>query len=147
MSFKNKNKLITKIKLKKNEIFIVSTFLIMTLIFFSSLYYINSKDNTINNNFIAVFKGEFNNTVYSTYVYEKKKTSSNKTKTEYKYINTTTTTQLDSTNYIEKVTKKGTTKKKKKIFEVAEKNKASSYVIWKSDSKVYSIKEFRKFFK
>lgn len=147
MSFKNKDKLITKIKLKKNEIFIASTLLIMTLIFFSSLYYINSKDNTINNNFIAVFKGEFNNTVYSTYVYEKKKASSNKTKTEYKYINTTTTTQLDSTNYIEKVTKKGTTKKKKKIFEVAEKNKANSYVIWKSDSKVYSIKEFRKFFK
>lgn len=62
MSFKDK--LITKIKLKKNEIFIASTFLIMTLIFFSSLYYINSKDSTINNNFIAVFKGESNNTVY-----------------------------------------------------------------------------------
>lgn len=143
----SQNKLINKIKRKQNEIFILSTFVIMTLIFISSLYYIKLRDNTINNDFLVVFKGELNNNVYSTYVYENKKKVGNKTKIEYKYINTTLTTQLDSTNYVEKVTKKGTTKKKRKIFEIAEKNHANAYVILNGNFKIYSIEQFKQIFK
>lgn len=133
MSQKN---IINKIKTKQNEIFILSTFVIMTLIFASSLYYIKLHDNTINDDFLVAFKGELNNNVYSTYLYENKKKVGNKTKIEYKYINTTLTTQLDSTNYVEKVTKKGTIKKKRKIFEIAEKNHAFNILCCKYISKL-----------
>ncbi len=140
------NKWINKVKKKQNEIFIISTVLFMILVFMSSLSYIKLQSNEIDPNFIAVFKGEWNNQSYSTYIYEKTKKSGQNLRIEYQYINTTTNTQLDSTNDMEKITRQGTIKKRKEIFKIAQKNHADSYVIENRNSKIYSVDEFKQYF-
>ena len=124
-------------------IYITGTVILMILIFCSSIIYINNKESAFKENYIAVFKGQSNNEIYSTYVYEKKK--SNK-KIQYKYINTKVqTNQFDNINYNETVLKKGTVKSKKKVFEIAKKNNANSYVLSSKNTKVYSITEFENY--
>lgn len=106
--------------------------------------YITVKDSTeiVDNNYIAVFRGETGETVYSTYLYVSKK---GKKKT-YSYINTTSTSYgYDSTNWDEEITKKGTLKKRKQIYKIAEKNNAYSYVRYE-DGNIYSIEEFKEKF-
>ena len=71
-----------------------------------------------------------------------------KNKTTYKYINTTSTTSTyDSVVSEEKINKKGSTKKKKKIFEIAKKHNAYSYVKDIKEDKIYTIDEFKDIFK
>ena len=101
-------------------------------------------DNTIPTNYIAIFRSESAEIVNTTYVYEVKKKKS----VSYKYINTTsTTTTYASVATVEEVTKKGTFKKKNKIFEIAKKNNANSYVKYIKDDKIYTIDEFKNIFK
>ena len=117
-------------------ILIVLFVTINTIITVKSFQKLEQKN--IPDNYIAVFKGESSEVVYSTYLYEKKK---GKKKT-YKYINTTSTLEgYDSTNWTEEVTKKGKIKKINKIFEIASNNGAYSYVKYKDDQ-IYSIEEF-----
>lgn len=106
--------------------------------------YRDDNSNTIDDNYILLFKGESAETVYSTYLYKIKKGK----KTKYKYINTVSTVSgYDSTNWTEKIIKKGNIKKKNKIYEIAEKNNAYSYAKFSNDDKIYTISEMKELFK
>ena len=132
--------------MKKNSLIILISLLLISVIVICTVVYIQERDidNTIPDNYIIVFKGESAETVHTTYVYEIVK----KKKTTYKYINTiSTTSTYDSTAIQEEVIKKGTVKKKKKVFEKAKKNNAYSYVKYIKDDKIYSIEEFKDIFK
>ena len=109
-----------------------------------TISYINDNSNSIPNNYIAIFKGETAETVHTTYLYKTKKGKT----TKYKYINTISTLKgYDNTEWNEKVTKKGTIKKKSKIYEIAKKNEAYSYAKFSNDDNIYSIEEFKERFK
>ena len=132
--------------MKKNSLIILISLLLISVIVICSVVYIQERDidNTIPDNYIIVFKGESAETVHTTYVYDIVK----KKKTTYKYINTiSTTSTYDSTANQEEVIKKGTVKKKKKVFEKAKKNNAYSYVKYIKDDKIYSVEEFKDIFK
>ena len=132
--------------MKKSSLIILVSILLISVTAICTIAYINEKDedNTIPDNYIIVFKGESAETVHTTYVYEVKK----KKKVNYKYINTVSTTSTyDSTAIQEEVVKKGTVKKKKKVFEKAKKNNAYSYVKYIKDDKIYTIEEFKDIFK
>lgn len=132
--------------MKKNSLIILISLLLISVIVICSVVYIQEReiDNTIPDNYIIVFKGESAETVHTTYVYDIVK----KKKTTYKYINTiSTTSTYDSTAIQEEVIKKGTVKKKKKVFEKAKKNNAYSYVKYIKDDKIYSVEEFKDIFK
>lgn len=132
--------------MKKNSLIILISLLLIAVIVICAVVYIQESDidNTIPDNYIIVFKGESAETVHTTYVYEIVK----KKKTTYKYINTiSTTSTYDSTAIQEEVIKKGTVKKKKKVFEKAKKNNAYSYVKYIKDDKIYSVEEFKDIFK
>ena len=105
----------------------------------------NNKEtsNDIPTNYIAAFKGETSETVYTTYLYETKKGK----KITYNYINTISRTNTyDDTSGIEQVTKKGKLKKKNDIYKIAEKNNAYTFVKKKDDEKLYTIEDFKKEF-
>lgn len=132
--------------MKKIYLIILMILLLITTITTCTFVYISEKNNdtTIPTDYIIVFKNESAEIVNTTYVYEVIK----KKKTTYKYINTTSTTgTYDSVTAEEKITKKGSTKKKKKIFEIAKKHNAYSYVKDIKEDKIYSINEFKKIFK
>ncbi len=132
--------------MKKSSLIILISLLIISVIAICTTAYIKEKDsdNIIPENYIIIFKGESAETVHTTYVYEVVK----KKKITYKYINTiSTTSTFDSTAIQEEVIKKGTVKKKKKVFEKAKKNNAYSYVKYIKDDKVYTIEEFKDIFK
>lgn len=132
--------------MKKNSLIILISLLLISVIVICSVVYIQESDidNTIPDNYIIVFKGESAETVHTTYVYDIVK----KKKTTYKYINTiSTTSTYDSMAIQEEVIKKGTVKKKKKVFEKAKKNNAYSYVKYIKDDKIYSVEEFKDIFK
>ena len=132
--------------MKKNSLIILISLLLISVIVICTVVYIQERDinNTIPDNYIIVFKGESAETVHTTYVYETVK----KKKTTYKYINTiSTTSTYDSKAIQEEVIKKGTVKKKKKVFEKAKKNNAYSYVKYVKDDKIYSVEEFKDIFK
>ena len=131
--------------MKKNIIIISVLILLLSTI--GMVYFVSKSEdgNDIPQDYIAVFKGESANTVYTTYLYEVKK---KKKKTTYKYINTVSTfTGYDSAGWKEKVTKKGSFKKKKEIFKKASKNHADSYVKYMKNDEVYQIEEFKEIFK
>lgn len=132
--------------MKKNSLIILISLLLISVIVICTVVYIQERDidNTIPDNYIIVFKGESAETVHTTYVYDIVK----KKKITYKYINTiSTTSTYDSTAIQEEVIKKGTVKKKKKVFEKAKKNNAYSYVKYIKDDKIYSVEEFKDIFK
>ena len=129
--------------MKKFYLIVFIVILLISSIATCSFVYISEKDkdNTIPTDYIIVFKSESAESVNTTYVYEVIK---KKKKTTYKYINTiSTTSTYDSVISKEKVIKKGTAKKKKKIFEIAKKHNAYSYVKDIKEDKIYSIDEFK----
>ena len=133
--------------MKKFYLIILIVILLISSIATCTFVYISEKnnDNTIPSDYSIVFKGESAESVHTTYVYEVVK---KKKKTTYKYINTiSTTSTYDSVISEEKVIKKGTFKKKKKIFEIAKKHNAYSYVKDIKEDKLYSIDEFKDIFK
>lgn len=92
---------------------------------------------------IAVFHGGGAELFYETYLYEFKINN----KTNYFYINVqSNTTSWGSSKIKRTITKQGNIKSKEKIFKIAEKNNAYSYVTLKDDDKVYKIEEFRQIF-
>lgn len=132
--------------MKKIYLIILIILLLITTITTCTFVYIREKNNdtTIPTDYIIVFKNESAEIVNTTYVYEVIK----KKKKTYKYINTTSTTgTYDSVTAEEKITKKGSTKKKKKIFEIAKKHNAYSYVKDIKEDKIYSIDEYKEIFK
>ena len=130
--------------MKKIIFIILGIIILIGNILVIKFVYEKEEKNTIPENYFIVFKGETSETVYSTYVYKKKK----KKKIEYKYINTVSTPiGYDSTEWNEKVIKKGTVKKIDKVYEVALNNNANSYTKIAGDDKVYTIDEIRNIFK
>ena len=129
--------------MKKRYLLLLALLIIIIQIIFIVYSYKQNNDIHLSNDYIAVFKSETGEKVYSTYIYLKTK----KKKKTYKYINTISKPNgYDSINWNEKITKKGTLKKKKKAFDIAKKNGSYSYVKYK-DGKIYSIEEFKKVFK
>ena len=130
--------------MKKNAVIILLIGLILAQIAIIAYSYINDDKAVVKDDYIAVFKSESGESVNATYLYVTKKKNKKK---KYTYINTKSTySGYDSTNWTEKITKTGTLKKRKKIFEIAKKNNAYSYVRYE-DGKIYSIEEFKKMFK
>lgn len=98
----------------------------------------------LDDTYLAVFKSESGERVNSTYIFVKK---DKKNKKKYKYINTISTPEgYDGVSWKEEIVKKGTLKKRKDIYKIAEKHGAYSYVYYE-DGKVYSIDEFKTMFK
>ncbi|MEE3343710.1 MAG: hypothetical protein VZS44_06450 [Bacilli bacterium] len=129
--------------MKKRYLILLALLIIIIQIIFVVYSYKQDNDITLSNDYIAVFKSETGERVYSTYIYLKTK----KKKKTYKYINTISTSNgYDSINWNEEIIKKGTLKKKKKAFDIAKKHGSYSYVKYK-DGKIYSIEEFKKVFK
>lgn len=130
--------------MKKNAVIILIIGLILAQVTIIAYSYINDDKAVVKDDYIAVFKSESGESVNATYLYVTKKKNKKK---KYTYINTKSTySGYDSTNWTEKITKTGTLKKRKKIFEIAKKNNAYSYVRYE-DGKIYSIEEFKKMFK
>lgn len=130
--------------MKKNAVIILIIGLILAQVAIIAYSYINDDKAVVKDDYIAVFKSESGESVNATYLYVTKKKNKKK---KYTYINTKSTySGYDSTNWTEKITKTGTLKKRKKIFEIAKKNNAYSYVRYE-DEKIYSIEEFKKMFK
>ena len=108
--------------MKKRYLIILGIVLLLVEVAFVSISYMRDDTGEVPYDYVAVFKGETGEIVHSTYVYKTKK----KKKTVYKYVNTVSTLNgYDSTSWNEKVTKKGTLKKKKKIYKIAKKNEAT----------------------
>ena len=130
--------------MKKNAVIILIIGLILAQVAIIAYSYINDDKAVVKDDYIAVFKSESGESVNATYLYVTKKKNKKK---KYTYINTKSTySGYDSTNWTEKITKTGTFNKRKKIFEIAKKNNAYSYVRYE-DGKIYSIEEFKKMFK
>ena len=133
---------------KKILVIIIAVCFLIECALISFIYIKYKNDNSIKPNYIVVFKGESSNVVHSTYIYEVKN-KKGKVKS-YKYINTISKyTGYGDYDYNETVIKKGKIKsknKKKKIYKVAKKNNAYSYVKYIKDDKIYSIDEFKKVF-
>ena len=130
--------------MKKNAVIILIIGLILAQVTIIAYSYIYDDKAVVKDDYIAVFKSESGESVNATYLYVTKKKNKKK---KYTYINTKSTySGYDSTNWTEKITKTGTLKKRKKIFEIAKKNNAYSYVRYE-DGKIYSIEEFKKMFK
>ena len=122
---------------KKVLIYLIGIFIFMTAIFVCSCLYVNDivHNNSINSNFIAVFKGSSNDTVNSTYIY--------KNTTGYKYVNTVIAiNSCYSTCNREIVVNKGEVKLKKEIFEIIDNYNSSDYVVIKKNGEIMSIEEF-----
>ena len=89
--------------------------------------------------YIAVFNGGAGEIVYRTYFYR----DGNK----YKYINVTSMTESwGSPEWNDKITKKGKVSSIEKVFEVAEKNYANSYVRVPNEDETYTLEEFKVLF-
>ena len=130
------------------KIYLIILISILSITSIGTCIFVYSKeknvDTTIPTDYIIVFKSETAETVHTTYVYEVKK----KKKITYKYINSTCTTNTyDSLTTNEKITKTGTATKKNKLFEIAKKHNAYSYVKYIKEDKIYSIEEFKEIFK
>ena len=136
--------------MKKNIliIFIVLIYLITTLIV--SIKYIDNNNNYVNNNYKIVFRGENTDNIYYTYIYKivrvsKQKNKKKKKKTVYyKYINTTIKkNNLDYTNSLERITKKGYTKDIDEIKDIVEENGATTYAEINKDKSLIKIYEYK----
>lgn len=125
----------------KKSIIIITIIVLLSTIGMVLFVTKTEEDNKIAVDYIAVFKGESGETVHTTYLYEKKK----KKKITYSYVSTVSSfNNFDSTNWNEKIVKKGKLKKKKDIFKKVEKNGSTSYVKYIKEDKIYTIEEFKK---
>lgn len=131
--------------MKKNIIYIICTCIIMSFIFYCSLKYIYSKDIVLNDDYIAVFKGDNNSTyVYTRLVKKKGKTVD----VVFKYINTETVINSYDDSYTkENVLKKAKAKNIDDLFDKAYANSAYSYVILVDENISMDISEFKTYLK
>ena len=127
----------------RGKLFFIMLIILVILLWIgvTVVLFINVDNTKIPDGYVAVFKGETSDVVYSTYVYRVKK------KKSYKYVNTISTI-VDFDNYVwdEKVVKKGKAKNKKELFKIAKKNFAYTYVKYQDDNNIYSVDEFDKIF-
>ena len=133
---------------KKYFIILITIVILISIIGMFFLISKNESSNEIPNDYIIVFKGENGQIVNTTYIYEKTEKKKKKIIKTYKYINTISTYNgYDSSSWTEKVTKKGTLKKKNEIFKIAQENNANSYVKYLPENQIYTIEDFKNIWK
>ena len=136
--------------MKKNIIIIGITILYLFSTLLISIQYIEHKNNNVNQNYKIVFRGETTDSINSTYIYKIIKISRQKKKKKkiiyYKYINTVIKKDnVDYTNSLEKVTKKGYTKDIDEIKDIVEENGATTYAEINKDKSLIKIEEYKNY--
>lgn len=136
--------------MKKNIIIIGITILYLFSTLLISIQYIEHKNNNVNQNYKIVFRGETTDSINSTYIYKIIKISRQKKKKKkiiyYKYINTVIKKDnVDYTNSLEKVTKKGYTKNIDEIKTIIEENNATTYAEINKDKSLIKIEEYKNY--
>jgi hypothetical protein len=130
--------------MKKNFLCLFIIFFIIIFSFIFSLNYINTKESVIPTDYKVFFRGEDNNYIYTTYVYEVKIHK----KKKYKYINTLITINYDDNTYSkEQILVKGKASTLDDIYNIANENKADDYAKIKSNKNRYTIDEVKKVLK
>ena len=129
--------------MKKLFVFMFSLLVLFQFIIVFNV--VNKKDyEKVPNNYVAVFRGENTDVVYSTYIY---KIHNNK-KTIYRYVNTMIIMSgYDNDSFEEVTLDRGYVKNVNKLFDIAENNNSYSYVKYIEDDTIYSLGEFKKVFK
>ena len=133
----------------KKNIFIISiTIIYLFVTLLVSIKYIDHKNNYVNQNYKIVFRGETKDNISSTYIYKIVKTTKQKKKKKkiiyYKYINTIINkNNVDYTNSLEKITKKGYTKDIDEIKTIIEENNATSYAEINKDKSLIKVYEYK----
>ena len=135
----------------KRNLFIISVtlvYLFATLLV--SIKYIDNKNNYVNQNYKIVFRGETIDSISSTYIYKIVKITKQKKKTKktvyYKYINTIINkNNVDYTNSLEKITKKGYTKDIDEIKTIIEENNATTYAEINKDKSLIKVYEYKNY--
>ena len=138
------------IKNKKNIIIIGITILYLFSTLLISIQFIEHKNNNINQNYKIVFRGETTDSINSTYIYKIIKITKLKKKKKktiyYKYINTEIIKKnVDYTNSLEKVTKKGYTKDIDEIKTIIEENNATTYAEINKDKSLIKTYEYKNY--
>ena len=136
--------------MKKNIIIIGITILYLFSTLLISIQYIEHKNNNVNQNYKIVFRGETTDSINSIYIYKIIKISRQKKKKKkiiyYKYINTVIKKDnVDYTNSLEKVTKKGYTKNIDEIKTIIEENNATTYAEINKDKSLIKIEEYKNY--
>ena len=134
--------------MKRNLIIISITIIYLFVTLLVSIKYIDNKNNYVNQNYKIVFRGETVNSISSTYIYKIVKTTKQKKKTKktiyYKYINTIINkNNVDYTNSLEKITKKGYTKDIDEIKTIIEENNATTYAEINKDKSLIKVYEYK----
>jgi len=136
--------------MKKNIIIIGITILYLFSTLLISIQFIEHKNNNINQNYKIVFRGETTDSINSTYIYKIIKITKLKKKKKktiyYKYINTEIIkNNVDYTNSLEKVTKKGYTKDIEEIKTIIEENNATTYAEINKDKSLIKTYEYKNY--
>ena len=136
--------------MKKNILIIGIVIVYMFSVLLISIKYIDHKNNNVNQNYKIVFRGETKDNISSTYIYKIVKTKKKKKKKKktiyYKYINTTIDkNNLDYTNSLEKITKKGYTKDIDEIKTIVEENNATTYAEINKDNLLIKTYEYKNY--
>jgi hypothetical protein len=127
--------------MKKNNLYLLITFIIICTSFFISLNYINNKETVIPSDYKVLFRGDNYNTIYTTYVYEVRIHK----KIKYKYINTKIDINIfDNTYSKEEIISKGKASTLDKIYDIAFEYNSYNYAKLKSSKKRYTIDEIKK---
>ena len=135
----------------KRNLFIISVTLVYLFATLSvSIKYIDNEINYVNQNYKIVFRGETIDSISSTYIYKIVKITKQKKKTKktvyYKYINTIINkNNVDYTNSLEKITKKGYTKDIDEIKTIIEENNATTYAEINKDKSLIKVYEYKNY--
>lgn len=128
----------------KKKLIIILLIIILGGISILKYSHFKKYNNTIPNDYIAVFNGGSGEITYSTYIY---KIDNDQQNYGFKYINTTNTTVTDgSTEWKSTITKKGEVGFTTEVFKIAKENNAYSYVKLPNDNNIYEIEEFATMF-
>ncbi|MBP5656769.1 hypothetical protein J6X15_04285 [Candidatus Saccharibacteria bacterium] len=135
---------------KNNKIIIWIVIAILAIIgaVIAAFFIINSKNSqtsdTIPDNYIAIFHGGSGERTYETYIYKQDNGHAN---SGFDYINVTSTTkEWGSSEWVHKITKRGSVQWTDNVFTVAKENNAYSFVTIPNSDKTYSIEEFMPMF-
>ncbi|MBE6149872.1 MAG: hypothetical protein E7170_04045 [Firmicutes bacterium] len=126
---------------KRKLVLIIS---IIILIIIGLGIYIKQNNYDIPNDYIAIFHGGVGERTYETYIY---KIDNGQANFGFKYINVTNTTESwGSSNWKQKINKKGKFDWTDGAFAIAKKHGAYSYVTLPNDNNIYTIEEFQSMF-
>ncbi len=135
--------------MKNKKFFVFIVIAVITIFIVSCIMVIINKkskgdSDEIPNGYIAVFHGGVGEITYETYIY---KINNDKANSGFDYINVTNTTKHGgSTEWITKITKRGSVQWTDDVFEIAKENGAYTYVTLPNSDKIYTIEEYQRMF-